>query len=301
MNLLRRLLDRWRCWDRLNERLAAQDQEIERLREAVGRIESHCSAARAGMALSEHEFRVFSQWGEDGIIDHLVRHVPVARRFFVEFGVEDYREANTRFLLMQGGWSGLVLDGCAENIARLRTSPLMWRHHLEAVAAFITRENINGLIEQHGGAGDIGLLSIDVDGMDYWLWEAIDVCTPAIVVVEYNALFGVERAVTVPYAADFQRGKAHYSNLYAGASLAALVRLGTRKGYSFVGTNRAGNNAFFVRRELRPQALPELSARDGFTPTQFREARAMDGSLSLISAADAARLIEGLPLVEIPE
>jgi hypothetical protein len=219
----------------------------------------------------------------------------------VEFGVEDYSEANTRFLLTQRGWSGLVLDGSEENIKRLRRDPIFWRHHLKAAAAFITRENINDLLRKHGLSGPIGVLSVDIDGNDYWVWEAITAVEPAIVVVEYNALFGPERRVTIPYQPQFVRSQAHWSHLYAGASLAALVALGRRKGYSFVGTNRAGNNAFFVRRDLRPAHLPELTAREGYTAAQFRESRNEEGQLTFLPAEEAAGLIAGLPLEEVPE
>jgi hypothetical protein len=285
----------------LTRTVARLEQQTTGLREALGRIESRQLANQPPASLHEAEFRVYSQWGEDGILDYLVRTVAVPRRVFVEFGVEDYTEANSRFLLTQRGWSGLVLDGSAENIKRIHQDAIFWRHHLKATAAFITRENINDLLRTNGLGGPIGLLSVDIDGNDYWVWEAITVVEPAIVVVEYNALFGPERRVTIPYQPKFVRSEAHWSHLYAGASLAALVALGRRKGYSFVGTNRPGNNAFFVRRELRPATLPELTAAQGFTPTQFRESRNKQGQLSFLPADEAARLIAGLPLEEVPE
>lgn len=291
--IIDRLPKLYRSFGRLEERVA-------RLQEAVGRIEARQSVATDSWNLTEHEFRVFSQWGEDGILDFLTRVIAVPRPVFVEFGVEAYAEANTRFLLMHRGWSGLVIDGSDENIARLRTDPIFWRHHLKALASFITRENINDLIVGQGLTGAIGLLSIDIDGNDYWVWEALTVVEPAIVVVEYNAIFGPERAVTIPYRADFDRASAHPSRLYAGASLAALVALGRRKGYAFVGVNRAGNNAFFVRRELKPGPLRELTAAEGYRAAQFREARDERGELAYLTAEEGMRLIGHLPLVEVP-
>jgi len=286
--------------DRMDERLRRLEQSVDLMRQALGRIESHQSRAGASMDPREHELQVYSQWGEDGIIDHLTRHVRVPRRFFVEFGVETYQEANTRFLLTNAAWEGLILDGSEQDVARIRRDPIVWRHHLTVAHAFITRENINRILREYGAVGPIGLLSIDVDGNDYWIWEAIDVAQPAIVVIEYNAIFGPDRAVTVPYEPEFHREKTHYSHLYFGASLSALVRLGQRKGYAFVGTNRAGNNAFFVQRDLLPPGMRELTLAEGFTAAQFREARKPDGSLALLSAAEGAALIAGLPLVEIP-
>lgn len=270
------------------------------MQQALGRIEGRQLRGTDAAPLAEREFKVFSQWGEDGIIQHLIRVVPVARRIFVEFGVEDYTEANTRFLLVQDNWSGLILDGSEANIAAVKKDPLYWRHNLKAVAAFVTRENINNLLRASGLTGEIGLLSIDVDGNDYWIWEAIDAVNPAIVVVEYNARFGPERAVTVPYDAAFVRAAAHYSMIYYGASLAALVALGRRKGYDFVGANSAGNNAFFVRRGLRPDTLPTLSPAEGYVHCQFRETRDADGRLAFLSAAEEAAILAPLPLVEVP-
>ena len=290
-------------WQRHALSLARQVRRVQRtlasIQEALGRIEARQVRGADSAALADHEFKVFSQWGEDGIIQHLIRTVPVARKVFVEFGVEDYTEANTRFLLTQNNWTGLILDGSDENIASVKKDPLYWRHNLKAVSAFITRENINALLRENGLRGEIGLLSIDVDGNDYWIWEAIDAVQPAIVIIEYNARFGPERAVTVPYDATFVRKNAHHSMIYYGASLAALVGLGRRKGFAFVGANSAGNNAFFVRRELLPGSLREQTAAEGFVACQFREARDESGRLLFLSPAAEAALLNPLPTVEV--
>ena len=268
------------------------------IREALGRIEARQTAA-AGASFAEQEFRVFSQWGEDGILAHLLRHVKVPRKIFVEFGVETYVEANTRWLLVNDGWSGLVLDGSEDNIATIRRDPIYWQHPLKAAQAFITRENINDLLTAQGLSGEIGILSVDIDGVDYWVWEAITAVQPAIVVAEYNSLLGPERAVTVPYDSEFERAKAHHSHSYYGASLAALVALGKRKGLAFVGSNTAGNNAFFVRRDLLAGPLRELTAAEGYVRRGFREARGTDGKLVFPSFEEEAALVNALPWVEV--
>jgi hypothetical protein len=270
------------------------------IRDALGRIEERQLRGRGTGVLADYEFKAYSQWGEDGIIQHLIRCVPIAHPVFVEFGVESYTESNTRFLLTQNNWSGLVLDGGGENIATIKKDPIYWRHNLKAVEAFVKCDNINSLLRNNGLTGEIGLLSIDVDGNDYWIWEAIDAVNPAIVIVEYNARFGPERAVTVPYDPTFIRAEAHYSMIYYGASLAALTALGRRKGYAFVGANRAGNNAFFVRRDLKPETLPEITAGDGFVPCQFRESRDESGHLAFLSPAEEAAILDRLPLTVVP-
>jgi hypothetical protein len=266
------------------------------LQEAIGRIEARQTAN--AKTLHEAEFRVFSQWGEDGIVQYLTRHVPIVNKTFVEFGVQDYLEANTRFLVVKDNWSGLVIDGSAENIATIRRSELYWRHNVRAECAFITRENINELIHAAGIAGDIGLLSVDIDGNDYWVWQAIDVVRPRIAVIEYNARFGADRAVSIPYDPQFTRQCAHYSMIYYGASLAALAQLAEVKGYALVGCNSAGNNAFFVRKDILPPNLANLSAREAYVGASYREARDPSGNLSFLSPADEKKILDELPLVD---
>jgi hypothetical protein len=280
-------------------RVVALEARLRRVQEALGRIELRQLLAQPPDSWHGCEFRVYSQWGEDGLIQHLIHEVPVTRRVFVEFGVEDYTEANTRFLLVNDNWSGLVMDASGENVRRIREDALSWQHDLKAAQAFITRENINGLLSQQGLSGDIGLLSIDIDGNDYWVWEAITAVSPAIVVIEYNARFGAERAVTVPYDAGFERAKAHHSMIYYGASLAALWRLGRRKGYALVGCNSAGNNAFFVRADLRPASLPERTPAEAFVAARFRESRDERGALAYLDAAQEAAILRDLPVVEV--
>lgn len=271
-----------------------------KIREALGRIEARQLEAQGADGLRSNEFQVYSQWGEDGIIQHLIRRVSLTRPIFVEFGVENYTEANTRFLLTNNNWSGLVLDGSENHVRSIRKGEWYWKHNLKAVQAFITRENINDLLRENGVMGEIGLLSVDIDGNDYWVWEAINAVSPAIVVVEYNSRFGPERAVTVPYDPQFVRVNAHYSCAYYGASLAALVALGRRKGYAFVGSNSAGNNAFFVRRDLKPDNMSELTAAEGYVALQFREARDQQGRLAYLSPEEEAVIVSQLPLVEVP-
>lgn len=248
--------------------------------------------------LSEVEFSAFSQWGEDGIIDWLVSRVPDISQTFIEFGIEDYRESNTRLLLQLRNWRGLVMDGSADHIRDIRSQDINWRYGLTAKCAFIDRDNINQLIEASGMVGQVGLLSVDIDGNDYWVWQSINVVSPAIVVAEYNAVLGDIHALTVPYRADFQRTQAHHSNLYFGASLPALILLGKQKGYTFVGTTSTGCNAFFIRDELAAKVTPALSGAWGY-PSQVREARDEGRNLLFLDGTARSRLIAHLPLVNL--
>ena len=246
----------------------------------------------------EVEFKAFSQWGEDGIIQYLINRVPIENTSFVEFGVENYIEANTRFLLINNNWKGLVLDGSQSHIDYIRKDKIYWRHDLTAECRFITRENINDIFDECGFRGDIGLLSIDIDGNDYWVWENIDAIRPRIVICEYNSVFGSTRPVTIPYDANFVRTDAHYSNLYFGASLPALCLLANKKGYDFVGSNSTGSNAFFVRNDLAHD-LRCLSAADGYVESRVRESRGESGELTYLSGVERLQLIRDMPVHDL--
>ena len=242
-------------------------------------------------------FKVFSQWDEDGIIQYLIHKIPIENKTFVEFGVENYEESNTRFLLLNDHWQGLVLDACEADIRYIQTDRIYWEYDLQAKCTWITRENINSLIEEAGFPSDVGLLSIDIDGNDYWIWEVIGSIKPRIVVVEYNSLFGLW-PISIPYQENFDRTAAHYSNLYYGCSLSALSHLAKTKGYLLVGSNIWGHNAFFVRSDVAGECKG-LEPEEGYVLSKFRESRGADGKLTYARGADRIKLIEHLPVVNV--
>jgi hypothetical protein len=273
----------------------AQKEHVEAML-ALGRLHAQRVASLGPhKPLREAEFKVFSQWGEDGILQYLIRQIEIPNEIFVEFGVENYRESNTRFLLINDNWRGLVMDGSEAYMQFVRQEPLYWRYDLIADAQFVTRENINELIGCHVRDQDIGILSIDIDGNDYWVWDATTVVSPRIVVCEYNSVFGPHHAITIPYAPAFNRSKAHYSNLYWGTSLSALCHLASRKGYVFVGSNSAGCNAFFVRKDVASN-LQALTPADGYVESRYRESRDREGNLTYVSGR---RRIEQIGEMEV--
>ena len=267
------------------------------IQEALGRIESRQNRNSDKADLITQEYKVYSQGGEDGLIQFLLSHVKIQNDVFVEFGVESYVESNTRFLLVNNNWSGLVIDGSSEHVEAIKSDPIYWRHNLKADCAFVTKDNINELLKRNGVVGDIGLLSIDLDGNDYWVWREIEVISPRIVIVEYNYRFGAERSVTVPYDAGFVRQKAHYSAIYFGASLAALVNLSRKKGYRFVGCTRSGVNAFFVRNDVL-NGLNEQTTKEGYVSGKHRESRDKVGNLAFMNFEEEIKILNALPLVE---
>jgi hypothetical protein len=242
-------------------------------------------------------FKVFSQWDEDGIIQYLVSKIPIKNKTFIEFGVENYEESNTRFLLLNNHWQGLVLDACVPDVRYIQTDRIYWEFDLQAKCAWITRDNINALLADAGFSEDVGILSIDIDGNEYWIWEAIESVRPRIVIVEYSSLFGLQ-PVSIPYKEDFDRSVAHFSTLYYGCSLAALAHLAKKKGYLLLGSNVWGHNAFFVRSDVAGE-FRGLDPEEAYVASKFRESRDQTGHLSYLRGKERIRLIEHLSVVNV--
>ena len=196
--------------------------------------------------LSRFGWKCYAQNDEDGILQEIFRRIGIHDRSFVEFGVEDGMQCNTLWLLVQG-WRGLWIEASEPHCASIRTRHAAWLASgaLSLTNDFVRKDNINALIGEHR-RGEIDLLSIDIDSNDYWIWEAIDVVSPRVVVMEYNAAWPPPAAVTVPYD---EAGCWNGTN-YFGVSLSALAILGSKKGYELVGCSLSGVNAFFVRRDL---------------------------------------------------
>jgi len=278
----------WRISERLDEIKINQ-----------GLILSALNETRNSTNLADYEFKVFSQWGEDGIIQYLSKTIELRHKTFIEFGVESFMEANCRFLLMKDNWSGYVIDGSPSNIAKLKSSYFYWKYHIDAVDAFVTKDNIDDLLTRSGFDADLGILSIDIDGNDYFILEAINAVRPRILICEYNAVFGATRKISVPYDPDFCRARKHYSKLYFGASLPAITFIANKKGYSLVGTNSSGCNAFFVRDDLLNGKLPTLTAEQAYLTSKIRQSTNQQGNLSYLAGEDRLKEIRGLAVVNV--
>jgi hypothetical protein len=248
--------------------------------------------------IHDAEFSVFSQWGDDGIIQYLIHTLQIKNKRFIEFGVGNYLESNTRFLLMNDNWQGLVMDGSQSNIDFIKKDNISWKYSIDSVCAFITRENINDLIKNAGYEGEIGLLHIDIDGNDYWVWEAIHIVNPQIVILEYNNLFGIEGAISVPYKPDFHVTTEHFSNLYFGASLKAFNHLAEKKGYALVGSNSNGNNLYFVRNDVLNR-IEKVNPDDAYVSCNFRQNRQQDNSFSFKDDKEMIKLYGHLSVVDV--
>jgi hypothetical protein len=239
------------------------------------------------------EFKVFSQWGDDGIIQFLVNYLDIQNKTFIEFGVQDYKEANTRFLLINDNWKGMIMDGSEGNMRNVKAEKIYWKHNLIALPLFVTKDNINTVMRENGLEGEIGLLHIDIDGNDYWIWKEIKNISPVIVIMEYNSVFGSEKPWTTPYDKDFDRTNYHHSNLCYGPSLTSLCDLAEEKGYAFIGCNSNGNNAYFIRKDKMKNLRP-LSAAEGFVNSEFRESRDAKGNLTYLAGNERLKAIAGM-------
>ena len=283
---------------RLIQLIKSYEERFNKIDLNLGKIETRLNKSIDSDYINDYEFKVSSQWGEDGIIQYLINNINIQNNTFVEFGVEKYTESNTRFLLQNNNWNGLVLDGSSENISYIKNDPIYWKHNLKAEHAFLTAENINQIISSNGISGDIGLLSIDVDGNDYWLWEAINCISPNIVVIEFNSLFGKKEKVSVPYKSNFVWTNEHFSNLYWGASLSAMEYLGEKKGYSLVGINSVSSNAFFVKDELIGN-VRKTNSKEAHSYSSFRQSRNEKGELTFLDINECLVLISDCTLQRV--
>ena len=203
--------------------------------------------------LNNFESTVYSQSGEDGILEAIFSRVGICNKFFVEFGVGDGHECNTRILREKQHWTGLLMDGRGLKPSLVKQE-------------FITAENINGLFKKYNVPDEFDLLSIDLDGNDYWVWKALsNQYSPRVVVIEYNASIPPAISRTIEYDAHFKWDGTDYF----GASLLALVKLGSVKGYTLVGCNNFGVNAFFVRNDLMEDNFEIRDIQELYRPPQY--------------------------------
>lgn len=235
-----------------NDEPAAQKQLVMHYRMLAAMGRQHLPS------FEEVGFRKYSQFEEDGILLYLFALVPPVNRTCVEICAGNGRQCMASNLLINHGWNGHLFDGNVRNVEAGRRffannrdtffSPPTFTH------AWVTAENVNSLLTDAGATGPVGLLSLDIDGMDYWVWKAITVIQPQVVVCETHNLIPPDRALTVPYDPNFSFD----SEEYRGASLAAMCKLGREKGYRFIGTHRYGFNAFFMHKSVGADVFPEV-------------------------------------------
>jgi len=222
--------------------------------------------------ISETGFRVFSQFEEDGKLLFIFSIIGMENKTFVEIGSDDGINSNSANLYFHFGWDGLFIDGNEESIKRGREFYSKYPHKLfykpKFICSKVTRENVNQLIESAGFTGEIGLLSVDIDGNDYWIWDALEVISPKVVIIETHVEFGL-RNIVVPYDANYHYPGKH--PVYHGASPIAMTKLAKKKGYRLVGANELGFNFIFVKNGLAEAEIPEVSVESVLTHSSLNE------------------------------
>jgi hypothetical protein len=226
--------------------------------------------------IEDAEIKVFSQNGEDGIIDYIVQKLNLKKPSFVEIGVGDYSESNTRLLYEMYYGNGLIIDINRDLKKKVSQNVNLWKGNLKVVEAQVSAQNINSLLEENMSFS-VDLFSIDIDGIDYWIVNELAKKISKVFIVEYNPVFGYEFDVSVPNNDNFSREKYHYSNLCYGASLKAYVRLMDQKGYYLLGVNRLRNNAFFVNKDY-PKSIyfPKIKEISNLDLTNFNFSESRD-------------------------
>ena len=218
-------------------------------------------------SLIPYGFKVYSQNDEDGILQEIFRRIGIKTKTFIEFGVGDGLENNSLYLLLQG-WKGLWIEGNKENSKKIfkGLKSLINEGQLILVKAFVNRENINTIISTHITKPQIDLLSIDIDGNDYHLFDAIQVIEARVVVIEYNAKF----KPPIAFCVDYNPKLCWKGDDYFGSSLKFLELQMKKKGYSLVGCSLSGVNAFFVKTKLLKQSfLAPYTAEKHYQPQRY--------------------------------
>ena len=252
--------------------------------------------------LSEAEYKAFSQNGEDGIIDYLLNQLNINEPKFVEIGIGDYSESNTRLLFEIRNVNGLVIDAIDDLKKKVLKNIKLWRNNLTILEKKVDSSNINEILKLKNFNENLDLFSLDIDGIDYWIIKELPENFAKIAVIEFNPNFGSLAKVTVPNINEFNRTAYHYSNLCFGASLAAIIQIMHSKNFVFIGTNQFRCNAFFVNKdyiEMIKVNIPNQNNIDEFVNSYFRESRDKEGNLNYLNKKDVLEKIKDCEVIDL--
>ena len=277
--------------------------ELHKLKFMVGQaaVMSSRSNSQNFENLWDAEVKVFSQWGEDGILDFLCEKIGISKPNIIEIGAGNFMECNSRFIAEFRNANVIAVDGRDDLTTAVKASPLYWKSNIIPIVEWVTPDNINRIMDiGEEQFGKVDIFSIDLDGNDYWILRDVSLLNVAIVVLEYNPIFGASLKVTIPRNDEFDRYKSHFSGLYYGASLQAFIDLMLAKGFDFVGTNRVGNNAFFVHsRYVDRFDFDTKSNYNKYVDWRIRESRSPKGELTYLSGSERLKVINDLPLIDL--
>ena len=221
--------------------------ELIRVRQQVRYLSYSQLLQRTEMScdLSLYELSIFSQNGEDGVLQEIFRRIGAKSRYFIEIGASS-NEANAVLLADVFGWTGVFFDASPVESSALQLKYAQ-SERVRVVQAFVTPQNATDLLSKLDMPEELDLLSIDVDGNDYWLWDELFSFRPRVVVIEYNSAYGSTESVVNDYSAKPWDGTSNF-----GSSLVAMIALGLRLGYQLVHAETTGVNLFFVRKDVFP-------------------------------------------------
>ncbi len=267
---------------------------------------SHLNNARANYekitSLQDVEYKIFSQNGEDGIIDFLLNRLQIEKPKFVEVGVGDYLESNTRFIFERTSASGLIVDCIEKFDSRVKKNIKIWKGELYIHQEMIAANSLNEILKNYNFDKNLDLFSLDIDGIDYWVIKNLSKNFSKIAILEYNPIFGNQLEVTVPDIINFNRQKYHYSHLCYGVSLKALVSLMKNKNFYFIGANLMRNNAFFISNDFaKEKYFPNLRIHDleYYTNGNVSESRDKSGKLNYLKGNDKLNSILNCDVVDV--
>ena len=253
--------------------------------------------------LYEADLKVFSQNGEDGIIDYIVHQLGIPSPNFVEIGVGDYRESNTRFLYNRVYPKGLIVDCMSELHAKVKPYVNLWKGDLRICQKIVTEKNIEEILNKYCDY-NIDIFSMDIDSIDYWIISKLRPNISKVFIAEYNPVFAPNLEVTVPNIDSFDRTKYHYSGLCYGLSLKALVNLMEKKNYYFLGTNLQNMNAFFISNDLKKDTFfPNIDLKNlaNYSDSNIRESRDHSHKLTYLSGEKKLKEIENCEVIDLSD
>jgi len=253
--------------------------------------------------LEQSECKIFSQNGEDGILDYIITMLKIIKPNFIEIGVGTYVEANTRFIYDRFYPKGIIIDVEKNLSSKVFSNINSWKGDLRVIEEKVSTKNINKIISKHCDF-NVDIFSLDIDSIDYWIIDKLKPNISKIFVAEYNPVFGSSLEVTVPNLENFDRSKYHYSHLCYGMSLKALINLMSKKNYYFIGSNSLKNNAFFVSNDFPMNQYfkkLELESLDYYVDSNVRESRDITGNLNYLSGEKKLNEILDCEVVDISD
>ncbi len=252
--------------------------------------------------ISDVDFKIYSQNGEDGILDYLLTRLNIQRPKFLEIGVGDYSESNTRFIFERTSAKGTIID-CIEDLEiKVRKRIKLWKGDLSIINEKINSNNILDILYKKNNFKDIDLFSLDIDGVDYWILEKLPPHFSKVAILEYNPTFGYNLEISVPNILEFDRTKYHHSNLCFGMSFKAAVNLMKRKGFYFVGSNLLRNNAFFISDKYEKNKFFKnlvIDESNQNVDSNFRESRDINNELTYLTGKKKIEQILDCKVVDL--